>query len=201
MEIEAKLKSGDISEQLEQKIEDFGKGAKKGRGRSIYYSYKGRVMFHQEKYDDAIDYFDDGIDEDENYVENHFWRGKSYLEELKTANFMTTALYASKSLSSFEKAVEVDPNHIDARLNLAGYYQNAPAIGGGSNTKAIEQYEAVNKLNSSIGYSHFMLGRLYEGEEEFDKADSCFKKAIEVDPENGKYQGYYKKFQSTRGGK
>lgn len=201
MEIEAELKSGGISEQLQSKVEEFGKGAKEGRGKAIYYNYKGRVMFHQKKYDEAIDCFDDGIDEDQNYAENHFWRGKSYLEELKTANFITTPLYASKTLSSFEKAVEVDPNHINARLNLAGYYQNAPAIGGGSNSKAIEQYEAVNKISDNIGYCHFSLGRLYENEEEFDKADSCFKRAVELDPKNSKYQEYYKKFQSSRGGK
>ena len=186
-EIEKGLQSGKSVLDFEQNIERLYDLAKTDREKAISKMYEGRVYFEKKDYDNAVDAADDGIDFDEGYAENHFWRGKAYLEILKEASFLTKAVYSSKSLSSFERAVELDPTHIAARLNLAGFYQNAPAIAGGDIEKAKEQYLAVITLNEKIAYAHAMLGKIYEGDEDFDKAKSYYSSALKLKPDNKNY--------------
>ncbi|PID27342.1 MAG: hypothetical protein CR982_06220 [Candidatus Cloacimonadota bacterium] len=165
------------------------KEAKTDLEKSIVKMYQGRIFFEKKDYDEAIDLFNDGIDLYENYVENHFWRGKAYLELLKDASFMSKGYYGSKTFDSFEKAVEIDPNHIDARLNLATCYKKAPAIGGGSIPKAKKHYLAAIKINDKIAFAHFMLGEIYEKEDEnYKLAKESYEKALKLEPENIKFK-------------
>lgn len=75
--------------------------------------------------------------------------------------------YGPKVREMAEEALRLDPSSAKARLTLALYYQNAPAIGGGSRRKSLEilhQLEAEHTLERvdrfsvdawlAIAYSH-----------------------------------------------
>ena len=50
-----------------------------------------------------------------------------------------------------EKAVEIDPDSVEARFALMEYYLQAPALVGGDITKAKAQAEEIAKRNTAEG--------------------------------------------------
>src|SRR5262249_43813801 len=58
---------------------------------------------------------------------------------------------ASKGRKAFEKAIELDPNHVAARIGLATFFLQAPSIAGGSKEKAKAQGDALLALPGKRG--------------------------------------------------
>lgn len=79
---------------------------------------------------------------------------------------------------SFEKAIELNPKHIEARWGLMYYYMYLPGIFGGSETKAIRFSNELLKLSPVDGY--LSRGQLEEYFERYGLAEEQFKKAIAV---------------------
>ena len=61
----------------------------------------------------------------------HLWLGRVYGEKADRTNFLAAASLAVKVRSEFERAVQLDPKNLDARLDLSEFYIEAPAIMGG----------------------------------------------------------------------
>ncbi|MCF6226381.1 MAG: hypothetical protein L3J22_08800 [Xanthomonadales bacterium] len=59
--------------------------------------------------------------------------------------------YAKKSLSGFKQASELEPDNLNYRQNLMGYYLGAPGIAGGDNDLALEQAKAIGTLDAKRG--------------------------------------------------
>jgi tetratricopeptide (TPR) repeat protein len=78
--------------------------------------------------------------------------------------------YASSIKEEFAKAVELDPRFFDARRDLNQFYLQAPGIAGGSVRKAIENSDAMARLNANQGA--LLRAEVHIYEKEFDKAES-----------------------------
>lgn len=87
---------------------------------------------------------------------------------------------------SFEKAIALNPKHVDARWALIELYLQLPAIVGGSETKASRYAEELLKLSPVDGY--LAKGHIAEYFDRFQKAESYYKKAIEVGRSKTSYQ-------------
>ncbi len=57
--------------------------------------------------------------------------------------------WRAKRRAEFERAVQLDPANVPARVDLAQYYTEAPAIMGGGLDKAREQAEQVAKYDAA----------------------------------------------------
>jgi len=77
----------------------------------------------------------------------HLWLGRVYGEKADRANFVTVARLAGKVREEFERAVRLSPNDVDARLDLAEFYAEAPTIVGGGEQKARAQAQSIAALN------------------------------------------------------
>jgi len=148
------------------------------------YYYLGRIAMEEKDLEQATEYFDEAVDIEGGKSEYQTWKGIAYIQLLSTVDFMKQGLYAMRALNALETAVELDPNNVDARTWLAGYYAQAPVFAGGSKEKAIEQYEAAISIDPEFTTAYINYGIALLGFEDFDLALNNFEKALELDPEN-----------------
>jgi tetratricopeptide (TPR) repeat protein len=106
----------------------------------------------------------------------HLWLGRIYGEKADRAGVFGGAGLAKKVRSSFERAVELDPDNWEARTDLAEFYFEAPGIVGGSKDKASEQADALMRLNP--GMAHWVLGRIAEKNKDMDAAEREYRASI-----------------------
>jgi tetratricopeptide (TPR) repeat protein len=135
-----------------------------------------RVYYATERWDDAVRYGERAVvlrPEDAYY---HLWLAREYGEKAASSNPMSAAASARKAKSEFERAVQLAPSSVEARLDLAQYYTEAPAIMGGGVDKARDQAAQVAKWNSAK--AHLILARVAVKEKQFPDAEEHFRQAI-----------------------
>jgi Tfp pilus assembly protein PilF len=148
------------------------------------YYYLGRIAMEEKDLEQATEYFDEAVDIEGNKSEYQTWKGIAYIQLLSTVDFMKQGLYALRALNALETAVELDPDNVDARTWLAGYYAQAPVFAGGSKEKAVEQYEAAINIDPAFTPAYINYGIALLGFEEYDLALKNFEKSLELDPDN-----------------
>ncbi len=146
--------------------------------------YLGRIAMEERDLEQATEYFDEAVDIEGNKSEYQTWKGIAYIQLLSTVDFMKQGLYAPRALNALETAVELDPDNVDARTWLAGYYAQAPVFAGGSKEKAVEQYEAAINIDPAFTPAYINYGIALLGFEEYDLALKNFEKSLELDPDN-----------------
>ena len=99
----------------------------------------------------------------------HLWLGRVYGEKAERANFIAAASLAGKLRTEFERAVQLNPGNVDARLDLSEFYIEAPAFMGGGEHKAREQATALSSL--SPGRDHWIHARIAEKKKDVQVAE------------------------------
>jgi tetratricopeptide (TPR) repeat protein len=129
-----------------------------------------------EQWDDAVRYGERAVSLDPNNATYHLWLGREYGRKAADANPLTAAGLARKAKNEFERAVQLDPANVPARLDLAQYYTEAPAIMGGGLDKARDQ--AAQMLKYDPSKSHLVLARVAVKERQYGEAEAQFRAAI-----------------------
>lgn len=109
------------------------------------------------------------------------WLGRAYGAQAIQASLVHQASLARRVRQAFERAVELDPNNLAARLSLVEYDLRAPAFLGGSSQKARAQAEEIRRRDSLRGHRAF--GRIAEHEKRFEAAAEEYGRAIKESPE------------------
>lgn len=81
----------------------------------------------------------------------HYWLGRAYGEQAQRANPLRQASLARRTKGEFERAVQLDPDYVDAREGLMQFYLRAPGVMGGSEAKAREQAQEIARRNRYRG--------------------------------------------------
>ena len=134
--------------------------------------YLGRIAMEERKNDRAADYFEAATKLDSKSSTYFLWLGRAYGREAQNANVLRQPGLAKKTKAAWERAIELDPDNLDARTDLIQYYVQAPGFLGGSTGKAIEQAEEIRKRNALRGYLE--LGALYEREKRIADAEKAY---------------------------
>ncbi len=80
--------------------------------------------------------------------------------------------------SSFIKAAELDPTHIEARWALVELYMQLPGVLGGSKKKSLKYAEELEALSKVDGF--LAKGYIYEYDNEPVKAEEYYRNAVRV---------------------
>jgi tetratricopeptide (TPR) repeat protein len=120
----------------------------------------GRMAWQSANYKDAAKWLDAAIVRDPRHVEAYVWRGRTYVQEIETTNFLRKGAVAGRARSMFEKAVEIDPSSFEAREAKTEYLMNAPGIAGGSIDKARIEANAAKRVWPIRGA--LLVGRVEE---------------------------------------
>lgn len=109
----------------------------------------------------------------------HFWYGTLIFETIGDAGMLAKAGLASDGKGEFEKAIELDPEHVEARYGLAQFYLRAPGIAGGSIKKAKQQAEALLGIERGVMWGHITMAQIAADDEHWDEMTLRYERALE----------------------
>ncbi|MGH7275255.1 MAG: MBL fold metallo-hydrolase [Nitrospiria bacterium] len=113
-------------------------------------------------------------------------RGRLHLKGSRVAgSVLERADFFIEVCRSAEKALEVDPNYAPALILYGSYHAMGAFRNGDDPTQAMDLLRRALKIPMEPpeeAKAHFFLGICYRALEQGDKAQACFKKALELDP-------------------
>ncbi len=140
--------------------------------------YLGDVYGHQKNWDEAIEAYKSLSDEEPNNANYHYKYGGSLGMKVLTISKLRAVGYIGDIRREFEKAAELDPNHIDTRWALVEFNVSVPAILGGTEKKALKYAEQLEQLSEVDGL--LAKGYVAEYSDRPNDAERYYRKAIEV---------------------
>ena len=140
------------------------------------YNLLCRAYFMLEEWDRGIATCERARNLDPHKSLYHLWLGRIYGEKADRAGFLSAAGLAKKVRSSFERAVELDPESWEARADLAEFYLEAPGIVGGGKDKAQAQADAIATLNPAL--AHWIAAHIAAKNHDSASAEREYRAAI-----------------------
>jgi tetratricopeptide (TPR) repeat protein len=137
-----------------------------------------RAYYAMERWDDAVKAGERAVSLEPGVATYHLWLAREYGRKAGDSNPLAAAGLARKAKAEFERAVQLDPANVPARVDLAEYYTEAPAIMGGGLDKARQQAEQVAKYDPAK--AHLILARVAEKEKQYGEAESQLRASIET---------------------
>jgi hypothetical protein len=94
--------------------------------------------FDRSEYEETINIMHQLVELSPEESKYHHLLGKAYGRYAENASWFKAMSYAKKCLKSFQHAVLLDDENVNALKDLKSYYEEAPGIVGGSKKKARE---------------------------------------------------------------
>ena len=142
----------------------------------VYQNFRGEV-------DAAIGHLEEAVKLEPGNARYHLWLAGCYGTKAQAAGVFKALSLAKRSRLEMEKAVELDPTGLGARVSLLQFYLRVPGIAGGSVAKAREQAEAIGKISPVRG--HLARAQIAEHEKDAAAAEESYRKAVTAEPGNG----------------
>ncbi len=136
----------------------------------------GDIAGHQKSWDKAIVYYQK-LKQLKPSEANYYYKygGVLGMKAKESSKFKALGMIGEVK-ESFEKAIELNPKHIEARWGLVMIYIQLPGFVGGSETKAIKYSDELLKLSPVDGY--LSRGQIDEHFKRYTAAEQQYKKAI-----------------------
>jgi tetratricopeptide (TPR) repeat protein len=149
--------------------------------------YLGRIATIDNDADDAIiRLFERAVQLDDGNALYHLWLGSAVGDATQRASKLKAPFMARRVKKEWERAVELDPNLVDARTHLVGFYSQAPGFMGGSMDRAREQAVEIAKRNAMRGA--MARGEIAEREKNTPAEEAAYQQAIAAAPDSA--EGY-----------
>jgi len=138
--------------------------------------YLGDIAAHNKSWDKAIGYYKK-LKQLKPTEANYYYKyGGALGLKAKEVNKFKALGMIGEIKESFEKAIILNPKHIEARWALVMLYLKLPAIIGGSESKAVQYSNELLKLSPVDGY--LSKGQINEHFGKYILAEEQYKKAI-----------------------
>jgi len=135
-----------------------------------------RVYYAQEIADAAIHECELAASNDSGNSSTQMWLGRAYGMKASHANPITAFSLARKVRYAFERAVQLDPENIQAMSDLGEFYVDAPAIVGGGLDKG---RALADRMQAHFpAQAHRLLALVANGNKDDVTAEAEFKRAV-----------------------
>jgi tetratricopeptide (TPR) repeat protein len=144
----------------------------------------GRAALDRDDNEKAIELFTKVIAAQPKNAEAHYRRGMAYGDLAQRSNILKQASLATKTKADFERAAELDPNHLETRFMLINFYLLAPGFMGGGEDKAVAQAAEIKKRDALDG--HRAYARVYSHQKKNDLARKEYVDAVRENPKSAR---------------
>lgn len=148
--------------------------------------YLGDIEGIFKSWDKAMFYYGKLIALKPNEANYHYKYGGCLGMKAKESNKFKALGMIDDVKASFEKAIALDPNHIEARWALIELYLQLPGIVGGSEKKAQRYAAELLKISPVDGF--LAQGRIAEYFDRYKEAEKYYLKAIAIGGSKTTYQ-------------
>jgi tetratricopeptide (TPR) repeat protein len=128
---------------------------------------RGKDLYAESKYDEAIAEFDKALAINRNLAEAYFYRGTAYSYK---GNY-------DRAIADYDQAIRLNPNYAEAYGNRGIAYSDK-----GNYDRAIANYEQVIRLNPNDALAYNNRGNAYSNKGNKDRAIADFDQAIRLNP-------------------
>ena len=135
--------------------------------RAAWYVNRGNLYQDLQKYELALDEYNQAIEINPNYAMAYYNRGVLYYDQKKY----------ELALADWNKAIELNPNFTDAYYNRGNLYFNQQKY-----ELALADWNKAIELNPNFAKAYYNRGVLYRLQEKYDLALADWNKAIEINP-------------------
>lgn len=170
------------SQQYEEALEYFNSYVSANTSNDSAHFYYGKALYINGDYTEAIDEFEKAVELDAQNSVYHQWLGDALIQRTMQVSMLKKPGYAKKAHKTWLKAVELDPDNIDARFSLIQYCLGAPGFMGGGKDKALEQADEIVKRDPRLG--HHALAQVYSANKQYDLAESEYLQYLEAAPDD-----------------
>jgi tetratricopeptide (TPR) repeat protein len=148
--------------------------------------YLGDIAGQNKSWDNAIYYYKK-LKQLKPLEANYYYKYGGVLGmKAKESNKFKALGMISEIKSSFEKAIALNPKHIEARAALVELYLQLPGIVGGSEKKALLYANEIAQISAVDGY--LSKGHIAEYFGRFKEAEIQYKKAVEISKSKNSYR-------------
>lgn len=152
------------------------------------------VLMHRDirDLDAATDHIEEAVERNPNNADYQFLLGGAYGQTAQSAGVIKQAILAPKIKRAFLRTVELNPEHVDARIALAQYYLMAPGIMGGDDDEGFRQLDEAAKRNELRG--RMVKGAMLERKGRVADSENEWKTVTAKYPDNWNAQksfGYF----------
>ncbi|MDI5899120.1 tetratricopeptide repeat protein [Flavobacterium yafengii] len=148
--------------------------------------YLGDIAGHYKSWDKAIGYYKKLKQLKPSEADYHYKYGGALGMKAKESNKFKALGMIDEVKASFEKAICLNPKHIESRWALIEIYIQLPGIVGGSESKAIKYSNELLRLSPIDGY--LSRGHIEEYFKRYKVAEQQYKKAIIAGGSKTSYQ-------------
>ncbi len=149
--------------------------------------YLGRIAIIENDGDAAVRHLERAVELEEANALSHAWLGNAIRLVTPRASKFKMALLARRMKKEWERAVQLDPNQLDARVGLIQFYAYAPGFWGGDKDKARAQVAEIAKRNIFRGA--LARGLMAEIEKNVAEEETAYKLAVASAPDSA--DGYF----------
>ena len=143
---------------------------------------RGVLLLKQNKTGEAITLLERVVKAEPNNARAHYYLGAAYGDQAMHSGRARQMLLAGRIKGSFERAVALDPDQLDARWGLVHFHLLAPGFMGGNKAVAREQAAEIRKRNPFRGAMAF--GAIYAAEKNIPAAEREYQQAMQLAPDS-----------------
>jgi len=145
------------------------------------YELMGRNYYGQGEFKRATEALERAVALEPGNSSYHLWLGRAYGRRAETSSMITAPGFANKARQFFERAVQLNPDNLEAQSDLLEYYLEAPGFLGGGFDKASATAAEIARISPAEG--HWAQAKLAEKHKEFSSAEAQLKRALEIAPQ------------------
>jgi tetratricopeptide (TPR) repeat protein len=143
--------------------------------------YLGRVSLIDNDWETACDYLKTAIEKDEKRSVYHYWLAVALARQIPYSNFFGRMRISMRLLNELNRAVDLDPSNLEARLFRLRIFARSFGKAPISRKDILGDAEAIAEIDSALGY--LASADYYHLVENDDSvAGAHFERAAELEP-------------------